>query len=66
MFAGPFVWALFDPAAVTEYFAVALKAMPEWYVQTFMSMIGGIWGISALKNTVPGLIQGVAGAIRKR
>jgi len=66
MFAGPFIWALFDPAQVGAYFAMLTETMPEWYVQTFMSMIGGIWGISALKNTVPGLIQGVVGAIKKK
>ena len=65
MFAGPFIWALFDAPGVYAYFNVALKAMPDWYVQTFMSMIGGIWGVSALKNTLPSLVGGIMKALRK-
>jgi hypothetical protein len=65
MFAAPFFWALYDPAGVEQYFNVALSAMPEWYIQIFCSMVGGVWGISALKNTAPALIGGVIKAIRK-
>ena len=65
MFAAPFFWALYDPAAVEQYFNVALSAMPDWYVQIFCSMVGGVWGISALKNTAPALIGGVIKALRK-
>tara|TARA_R110002126_G_scaffold64443_1_gene165059 strand:- start:396 stop:791 length:396 start_codon:yes stop_codon:yes gene_type:complete len=65
MFAAPFFWALYDPAAVEQYFNVALSAMPEWYIQMFGAMVGGVWGISALKNTAPALIGGVIKAFRK-
>ena len=61
----PFFWAMFDPLAVTNYFQVVLNAMPEWYVQIVIAMVGGIWGISALKNVVPGLIGQSIKALRK-
>ena len=65
MFSGPFVWALFDPAGVEQYFNIALSAMPEWYIQMYGAMVGGVWGISALKNTAPALVTGVVKALRK-
>ena len=65
VFTAPLIWAAFDPIAVQAYFDVALKAMPEWYVQIVLSMVGGIWGISVLKNSVPALVGGVVKAIRK-
>ena len=65
MFAAPFFWALVDPAAVEQYFNIALAAMPEWYIQMFGAMVGGVWGISALKNTAPALVGGVLKAVRK-
>ena len=65
MFAAPFFWALYDPVAVEQYFNVALSAMPEWYIQMFGAMVGGVWGISALKNTAPALVTGVVKALRK-
>ena len=65
MFSAPFLWALFDPAGVEVYFNVALTSMPEWYVKIYASMVGGVWGVSALKNTAPALVNGVAKALRK-
>ena len=65
MFSGPFVWALFDPVGVEQYFNIALSAMPEWYIQVYAGMVGGVWGISALKNTAPALVTGVVKALRK-
>ena len=59
MFAMPFIWAMFDPEAVKNYFDVALEAMPEWYVKLFGIMIGGVWGVAALKNTVMGIFGGL-------
>ena len=61
----PFLWALFDPVAVEVYFTLALGAMPEWYIQLYGAMVGGVWGISALKNTAPGLIGGIVKAVKK-
>jgi hypothetical protein len=65
MFAGPFIWALFDPAGVKDYFDVALASMPEWYIQLFAAMIGGVWGFSALKNSIPAIVGGVKNALNK-
>ena len=65
MFSSPFIWALFDPAGVKEYFDIALASMPEWYIQLFAGMVGAIWGISQLKNSVPALIGGIKNAIKK-
>jgi hypothetical protein len=64
MFSAPFFWALVDPEGVQQYFSVALSAMPEWYIQMFGAMVGGVWGISALKNTAPALVGGVVKAIK--
>ena len=65
MFAAPFFWALYDPAAVEQYFTIALAAMPDWYIKMFGAMVGGVWGISALKNTAPALVGGILRAIKK-
>jgi hypothetical protein len=65
MFSAPFFWALVDPVGVEQYFNVALSAMPEWYIQMFGAMVGGVWGISALKNTAPALVAGVVKAVEK-
>lgn len=65
MFALPFVWAFFDPSGVKEYFDVALHAMPAWYIKMFGGIVGGIWGISALKNSVPALIGGIKKSMKE-
>ena len=65
MFAGPFIWALFDPDGVKTYFDTALASMPEWYIQLFAAMIGGVWGFSALKNSIPAIVGGVKNALKK-
>jgi hypothetical protein len=64
MFSAPFIWALFDPEGVQAYFDVALKAMPEWYIQLFAAMVGGVWGFAALKNSIPAIIGGVKKALK--
>ena len=65
MFTFPLFWIYFDPDASKAYFQILDTALPAWYKQTYMGMTGGIWGISTLKNTVPGLVSGVVKAIRK-
>lgn len=65
MFSAPFVWALFDPVGVETYFTIALSSVPEWWLEMYGAMVGGVWGISALKNTMPALVGGVAKALRK-
>lgn len=65
MFSAPFVWALFDPIGVKEYFEVALKAMPEWYIQLYAAMVGGVWGFAALKNSIPSIVGGIKKAVKR-
>ena len=65
IFTFPLIWAVFDPVAVQTYFDIAMNALPEWYVQIVLSMLGGIWGISVLKNSVPAMVGGIVKSIRK-
>ena len=56
-----FVWPMtpvlvWKPELVTEYFN-SLNSLPDWYVQLVMAMIGGIWGIAELKNSLPALVN---------
>lgn len=64
MFSAPFVWALFDPEGVRRYFEEALAVMPEWYIQLYAGMVGGVWGFAALKNSVPSIVGGIKKAMR--
>lgn len=65
MFSAPFIWALFDPTGVEVYFTIALSSVPEWWLELYGAMVGGVWGISALKNSMPALVGGVVKAVRK-
>lgn len=64
MFSSPFIWALFDPDGVKEYFDIALAAMPEWYIQLYAAMVGGVWGFAALKNSIPSIVGGIKKALK--
>lgn len=66
LFAGPMVWALFDPVGVKEYFTLFKEVMPDWYQQIVFSMVGGIWGVSALKNVVPSIVSQTIKSITDR
>lgn len=66
MFSIPFVWALFDPEGVSVYFEVGLSTMPDWYKQMYFVMVGGVWGVAALKNSLPGVVSGIINATRKK
>ena len=66
MFTWPFIWVYFDPTEAQNYFTILDQYLPEWYKQTYMGITGGIWGISALKNAVPGLVSGIVNAMRKK
>ncbi len=57
IFAGPFVVAIFSPEDVKNYFDVSMAAVPLWWQQTFIAIIGGIWGLSSLKNIVPAVVS---------
>ena len=65
MFSAPFVRALFDPVGVETYFTIALSSVPSWWLEMYGAMVGGVWGISALKTAMPALVGGVAKALRK-
>ena len=58
----PFIWAHFDAEGVKTYFSVLQEAMPQWYVEAYMVILFGIWGISTGKNVVVGIIK----AFRKK
>ncbi len=57
IFSFPIIYAAIDPTAVALYFQTALAALPDWYVKTYMGIIGGIWGIASLKDTIPAMIN---------
>jgi len=57
MFSAPFIIAIFAPQHVAEYFTSAIHSVPDWWVKTYMSITGGIWGLSSLKNVLPGVID---------
>jgi hypothetical protein len=59
LFAWPMIWAYFDPQGVKTYFEITLNALPDWYIQMFLLIVGGIWSISSIKNILPGIIKAV-------
>ena len=61
MFTLPFLVAAISPESVRNYFTIAIQSMPPWYIKIYGSITGTIWGISALKPT----IQGIVGAFKK-
>jgi len=56
MFSLPFIVAMFDHEKVKDYFDVGLSSMPDWYIQIFVSIIGGVWGFAALKDSIPNIV----------
>jgi hypothetical protein len=50
MLSAPFMVAIVAPESVSDYFTIALAAMPEWYQWMYMSIIGAVWGISEFKK----------------
>lgn len=56
MFSSPFVVAIFFPEHIRIYFQDSISVVPQWWQQTFMAITGGIWGLSSLKNVVPGVV----------
>lgn len=41
-----------------------LALVPKWFVQTFVAMIGGIWGIVELKKAAPQFLAAIKDFIR--
>jgi hypothetical protein len=56
LFTSPFLVAMFAPHHMEVYFTKSLSVIPEWWKKTYMAMMGGIWGLSSLKNVVPSLV----------
>lgn len=55
-----FIWpitpiAAIAPSWILKYYE-ALEAIPEWNLQLIMIMIGGIWGVAELKQSLPGIV----------
>jgi len=48
---------MFDHDKVKDYFDIGLASMPDWYIQIYVSIIGGVWGFAALKNTLPAIVN---------
>lgn len=65
LFTYPLVWAAFDAQGAAAYFNTTLAALPDWYKQIVFSMVGGIWGVAALKDTVPSLVNQTLQALQK-
>lgn len=59
IFSFPIVYAAVNPTGVAFYFNTALAALPDWYVKTYMGIIGGIWGIASLKDAIPAIVNQV-------
>lgn len=59
IFSAPFLVAIISPLSVAHYFTIALASMPTWYVQTYMGIIGAIWGLANLKNIIPQIINSI-------
>lgn len=63
-----FVWPITPIAALRPDWVIAyydaLSPIPEWNLQIIMIMIGGIWGVSELKNSLPALVGGIKKAIK--
>ena len=64
IFIFPMIYSWIDPVAVQTYFDITLKTLPAWYIEIIFALVGSIFGISALKNTLPALVGGISKALR--
>lgn len=60
LFALPIVITVISPEFGAKIFT-NLKIVPEWFVQTLIAMIGGIWGMTELKKAAPQFIAAIQG-----
>lgn len=58
LFALPIIITVLWPEWGKEIFT-NLKIVPEWFVQTLVAMIGGIWGIVELKKAAPQFLAAI-------
>lgn len=42
-----------------------LELVPDWWVKTFISINGGVWGIIELKRAAPALISAIKTVLKK-
>lgn len=58
-----FIWPITPIAAIRPDWIVSyyssLENIPEWNLRIIMIMVGGIWGVAELKNSLPALIHGI-------
>jgi len=64
LFALPLIITVVRPDMGQQIFS-NLDTAPEWYVQTFIAINGGVWGIVELKHAAPAFIHGIKTAFRK-
>ncbi|MBN7820533.1 hypothetical protein [Bowmanella yangjiangensis] len=58
LFSVPLVVTVIWPDTGAQIFTNLEKA-PDWYVQTFIAINGGVWGIVELKHAAPALVNGI-------
>lgn len=63
IFALPILITVVHPGQGQEIFT-NLELVPDWWVKTFVSINGGVWGIIELKRAAPALISAIKGAIK--
>lgn len=61
LFALPIVITVISPEWGAKIFT-NLEIVPEWFVQTLIAMIGGIWGMTELKKAAPQFIAAIRGS----
>lgn len=61
LFTAPILVVVFNPQAGRDLLA-NLEMIPEHILTIWYYMIGGIWGLSELKNNVPSIIGAIRGS----
>lgn len=55
-FSAPVWLGLYDPALLDKVLA-ALGALPDWYVEAYLMIVGGIWAGAVGKDIIEALIK---------
>lgn len=64
MFGLPLVITVVSPDTGSQIFN-NLEQAPDWYVQTFIAINGGVWGIVELKNAAPQFINAIRQVLKQ-
>lgn len=64
LFALPLIITVIQPEMGKAIF-LNLESAPTWYVQTFIAINGGIWGIVELKHAAPAFIANIKQIFKK-